>query len=331
VKAVIYTTHASTTLMRKDIPEIQRIYRAIGEEITIHIVRVSLEPRVAQGEVDWTWFEERLDYADYDAVCFDMTVAEWKASGIKGAAAMYRVNGDPTHEFWMAHDHGKRIGKWSHLYSCSEFVYIFLHELLHGIARFDNYPDVVHEKAANGTMFDLFAVHGKLRAKKSLITLLIEQVKLLKQQLFNMQFLMQNALPIPEANWQQVTQEYLIHDEVNYPRSGVHPGVDFKGDFGDPIFAPHDGEITNSGHGTELGFWVEYKFDDGYMVALHLRSQPKRGKYKKGEQIATLGATGKIDGTHYHLEGWHKPMDRSLLVNEAAVRKHTFDIRNVIG
>ncbi len=328
MKAVIYTTHSSTRRMREDIPVIERYYKQLGESIDITIRKVAVTPKIEQGEVSWQWFEETLDYEDYSTVCFDMTVAQWKAWGIKGAAGMYRQDGETIREFWIAHDHGQRIGKWSKLYpQMSEFAYIFLHEVLHGECRALGIPDTVHERSANGTMLELFKEYGKVRKQKTFIGQLILQVQLLTKQLLNMK----RALPIPEENWNTVTQEYLVEDDHNYPRTGVHPGVDFRGKFGDPIFAPMDGELTNSGHTPTMGFWMEYHMGSDYMIAAHLRTEPKRGFYKRGEQIAAIGATGKIQGVHYHLEGWYAPMDRNKLLDADAVKRLTFDIRTRIG
>jgi murein DD-endopeptidase MepM/ murein hydrolase activator NlpD len=74
-----------------------------------------------------------------------------------------------------------------------------------------------------------------------------------------------------------------------------------------------------------LGCWCQVQYKDYCLVFAHLREEPKRRTVLKGEVIAYTGDTGFGTGAHLHLEGWHKPMDRSKL-NRETWKKLTFDV-----
>ena len=120
-------------------------------------------------------------------------------------------------------------------------------------------------------------------------------------------------LPLPKEYWDNVSQHYGIVDCVTYPKSCRHIGTDFPTPFGTPIVAPTDCTVTRVGYSTAIGYWCEVKVDDWYMIALHLRERPKTGQYAQGATIGYVGASGKINGIHSHLEAWAVPMNRGAL------------------
>lgn len=132
-------------------------------------------------------------------------------------------------------------------------------------------------------------------------------------------------LPIPKEYWNTVTQDYGIVDCATYPKTCRHIGTDFGTPFGTPLIAPTDCTVTRVGYSTTLGFWCEVKIDDWYMIALHLKARPVVRTYAQGETIGNIGASGKIQGVHSHLEGWTIPRDANA-INKRNWNILTFDI-----
>lgn len=130
--------------------------------------------------------------------------------------------------------------------------------------------------------------------------------------------------PIPEQ-FRNPTQAYGVIDCVTYPQTCRHVGVDFPTPYGTNLVAPKDCTLTRAGYTRSIGYWCELQIDDWYMVALHLKERPKIGTYAQGEPFATIGASGKIQGIHSHLEGWTIPMDRGALT-KSNWNLLTFDI-----
>ncbi|HVN55848.1 MAG TPA: LysM peptidoglycan-binding domain-containing M23 family metallopeptidase [Anaerolineaceae bacterium] len=109
------------------------------------------------------------------------------------------------------------------------------------------------------------------------------------------------------------------HSISGYSFSAVHPGVDFGGALGNPIFAADSGVVVYAGW-TNLGYgnlivldhgngWVTYY---GHLSSILVGCG--QGVFQ-GAQIATLGSTGNSTGPHLHFEmrsaqyGKVNPMD----------------------
>ncbi len=86
----------------------------------------------------------------------------------------------------------------------------------------------------------------------------------------------------------------------------MHQGVDLSGDKGEPIYAPGDGTVVTVkrnyfGYGREIV--VDHGF--GYQTRYaHLNTMLVKvgDKVSRGDQIATMGNTGKSKGVHLHYE-----------------------------
>jgi len=99
-----------------------------------------------------------------------------------------------------------------------------------------------------------------------------------------------------------------------YPDSEFHAGLDIVNDYGAPIYATAAGVVVEAGwyygygyrvvidHGNGLQTW--YAHDSQLLVSV---GQVVR----KGEEIATVGATGFATGPHchYQINLWGKPID----------------------
>lgn len=104
-----------------------------------------------------------------------------------------------------------------------------------------------------------------------------------------------------------VYQEFLAPDPETYPKTGHHPGVDYrtKGEDNVPLYFCTDGEVIESGSHKQFGnyFFFYVPKADRTFVYFHLRdAAPRKGNYKGGEQCGVTGNTGLSTGIHLHLE-----------------------------
>lgn len=262
-------------------------------------------------------FKDKAIMEGYHGVLLCMNRKQGKGlqSTLRGS---YHNDDDPLIEGWIVADEKDEVCIKK---TCiNQFVKSFLHELRHGLTDWYGLKDDTHDYDFKNERNNITGAYKSLRGRQggSLIEFLKARLGFLKPHL---------SLPIPPANWSVVTQPYLNPNPSLYPKTGVHPGTDFRGKISDPILATCDGAVTRTGFSPQLGNWLEFKQTDGtYLIALHLQKPATVANYKRGEVIGVLGDTGLIKGVHYHLEGWYKPMDRSLLTSKDAVIKHTFDV-----
>jgi hypothetical protein len=103
------------------------------------------------------------------------------------------------------------------------------------------------------------------------------------------------------------------------PMTGLwaqHQGVDIAGKRGSPILAPAKGQVCLATYQANLGNLLEIDHGNGYVSRYgHLdRFAVKEGDWvREGEQIASLGRTGRASGPHLHYELRY----RGKLVNPA--------------
>ena len=108
----------------------------------------------------------------------------------------------------------------------------------------------------------------------------------------------------PVAN-RTVSSRFGFRADPDTGESRMHRGVDFPGFVGEPILAIASGVVTyasaNGGYGNlvELehanGYRTRYAHNDKILVALG-------AMVTKGQQIATLGTSGRSTGPHLHFE-----------------------------
>ena len=100
-----------------------------------------------------------------------------------------------------------------------------------------------------------------------------------------------------------------ISDEFGsrvHPVSGdilFHLGIDFAADEGTPITAAADGTVVKTGFDSECGNYLILLHENGAATYyFHCRDilAEEGQKVKNGEQIATVGNTGKSTGPHLH-------------------------------
>lgn len=94
-------------------------------------------------------------------------------------------------------------------------------------------------------------------------------------------------------------------------RIAMHTGLDFAAPRGTPIYAVGAGVVTFAGRNGAYGNMVEISHGDGYKTRYahaHTLDINKGDLVSKGQQIATVGSTGRSTGPHLHLEVFHKGM-----------------------
>lgn len=88
-------------------------------------------------------------------------------------------------------------------------------------------------------------------------------------------------------------------------RRKMHAGIDIAAPSGTPIRALRDGEVTFAGRSGGYGNLVVIDHGDGlesrYAHASRLGVKPGQ-RVEAGEELATVGATGRATGAHLHLE-----------------------------
>jgi len=89
----------------------------------------------------------------------------------------------------------------------------------------------------------------------------------------------------------------------------MHDGIDFTAAKGTPIQATGDGKVIKSRRSPSYGNYIVIKHNDEYeTLYAHLdkRMVKKGQKVKRGDQIGTVGSTGRSTAPHLHYEVHHK-------------------------
>lgn len=102
-----------------------------------------------------------------------------------------------------------------------------------------------------------------------------------------------------------ISSRYGYRTDPFLGKSQLHRGVDFSGEVGDPILALADGVVVFAGKNGAFGQLVELQHANGYRTryAHNDSLTVANGQHVfKGEQIATLGTSGRSTGPHVHVE-----------------------------
>ena len=82
-----------------------------------------------------------------------------------------------------------------------------------------------------------------------------------------------------------------------------HLGMDFAAEAGTPITAAADGAVVKTGFDSECGNYLILLHENGaatYYCHCQDILAEEGAKVKSGEQIATVGSTGRSTGPHLH-------------------------------
>ena len=116
-----------------------------------------------------------------------------------------------------------------------------------------------------------------------------------------------NALPqAMPANFEYISSGFGFRANPFTGGGGeFHPGLDFKGPYGAPIYAAARGTVSFVGQRSGYGNCVEIDHGNGlvtrYAHMSAFRTQPGR-QVVPGEQIGQIGSTGRSTGPHLHFE-----------------------------
>lgn len=284
----------------------------------------------AQNRIDHKWYNS-ISYPlwreGYHYVYLHFSSKQWHALGLdKGLRGANQIDTDVVGESYGWADENSRRGNTGF----NQFIQTILHEMSHQIARDLGAPDLTHPwHDVHKDISSIFQTYNMKGWHPRYVQLLKEKKGLLETYLELLQARPKYQRPLP-YHWDKITQDWGNYDRHLYPRTGVHAGTDFAAPDGTPILAPADGVITRSDYSESLGFWVEFKVGNRYLVALHLTTPQEPRPVKAGKTIGYVGRTGSIRGVHAHLEWWNVPMNRALLTDKEAVLKYTEDITKVI-
>lgn len=138
-----------------------------------------------------------------------------------------------------------------------------------------------------------------------------QQMKLLEQLIMNRSVdsnAMLDFVPVQEG---YVSSAFGRRSDPITGRIAMHTGTDFSAPRGTPIFAVGAGVVTFSGRKGAYGNMVEISHGDGYKTRYahaHELKVAKGDLVSKGQQIATVGSTGRSTGPHLHFEVYRNGM-----------------------
>ncbi|WP_339846137.1 M23 family metallopeptidase [uncultured Halopseudomonas sp.] len=138
-----------------------------------------------------------------------------------------------------------------------------------------------------------------------------QQMRLLEQLIMNRSAdsnAMIDFLPVHEG---YVSSSFGRRSDPMTGRIAMHTGTDFSAPRGTAIFAVGAGVVTFSGRKGAYGNMVEISHGDGYKTRYahaHELKVEKGELVSKGQQIATVGTTGRSTGPHLHFEVYRNGM-----------------------
>lgn len=248
---------------------------------------------------DFDWIREQIE--DGEVKAFVTTRNDLIKSGIKGHLGMYDMHDNESSLDFYIGLPDKLDAKAKLNGFKSNFAWLMVHEYLHGKEKG---VDRVHEMEKQGRLKELLMENNNkdvLLKKKNALELIVEALKR------NLAKSKQTGLLHPVETYRDyISQGYGVANSQWYPQTGHHIGTDYACPVGTKVKAPFAGEVTTAGTSASLGNYCIYTYIyEGVTYAarfLHLSFVPERGKYQRGEEIATTGNTGKSTGAHLHID-----------------------------
>ncbi len=101
----------------------------------------------------------------------------------------------------------------------------------------------------------------------------------------------------------RISDDYGIRIHPITKQEKMHSGIDFAAEQGTAVTAAADGEVVAAGYDTECGNYIILRHSNGdltYYAACEETTASVGDKVKRGEEIATVGSTGRSTGPHLH-------------------------------
>jgi len=138
-----------------------------------------------------------------------------------------------------------------------------------------------------------------------------QQMKLLEQLIMNRSVDSNAILDFVPVQEGYVSSSFGRLSDPITGRIAMHTGTDFSAPRGTAIFAVGAGVVTFSGRNGAYGNMVEIAHGDGYKTRYahaHELKVAKGDLVNKGQEIATVGSTGRSTGPHLHFEVYRNGM-----------------------
>jgi murein DD-endopeptidase MepM/ murein hydrolase activator NlpD len=138
-----------------------------------------------------------------------------------------------------------------------------------------------------------------------------QQMKLLEQLIMNRSVDSNAILDFVPVQEGYVSSSFGRRSDPITGRIAMHTGTDFSAPRGTAIFAVGAGVVTFSGRNGAYGNMVEIAHGDGYKTRYahaHELKVAKGDLVSKGQEIATVGSTGRSTGPHLHFEVYRNGM-----------------------
>jgi murein DD-endopeptidase MepM/ murein hydrolase activator NlpD len=130
----------------------------------------------------------------------------------------------------------------------------------------------------------------------------------LGQSLARMEALQHSLDSIPQAmpaSFQYISSGFGYRADPFDGGADFHPGLDFKGPYGAPIYAAAQGRVSFVGQRSGYGNCVEIDHGNGLVTRYaHMSGFRTRigTEVRAGDQIGLIGSTGRSTGPHLHFE-----------------------------
>jgi murein DD-endopeptidase MepM/ murein hydrolase activator NlpD len=138
-----------------------------------------------------------------------------------------------------------------------------------------------------------------------------QQLKLLEELMVNRSVDSNALLDFKPVHQGHISSGFGRRSDPMTGRIAMHTGLDFAAPRGTPIFAVGAGVVTFAGRNGAYGNMLEISHGDGYKTRYaHAQTLDiKKGDLvSKGQQVATVGSTGRSTGPHLHLEVFRNGM-----------------------
>ena len=132
-----------------------------------------------------------------------------------------------------------------------------------------------------------------------------QQLQLLEELMLNRKTDADAALDFTPVKTGYISSGFGRRADPITRRIAMHSGLDFAAPQGTPIHAVGAGVVTFAGRRGAYGNMIEISHSGGYKTRYahaHTFNVKKGDLVRKGEQIATVGSTGRSTGPHLHLE-----------------------------